>query len=770
MPRRARTRNLSRLPLALLFGSLLLAPASGQARQATGSDPLSPLLSELARPAVRSAPVSQQAHLLGLPDEGPVSLQRQGRRVLVSVRFDAGALRRLPALRSAGAAVADASSRYQTVTASVLPADLHALAAVPGVAAVTPVRQPLLFQPSTSVVGEPPCEGGAVVSEGLQQLAVDSAREAFGLRGEGVTVGVLSDSFDQATEAVSGGSVATHAAEDVQSNDLPGPAGTCSGQQLPVHVIQEGPAGESADEGRAMLQIVHDLAPHSPLAFATAFSGESGFAKNIEKLARPIAEGGAGAKVIVDDVAYLEEPFFQDGPVAAAIKNVVGAGVTYLSAAGNDNLFDSEGHEIASWEAPAFRDAGTCPPPLGPTETTCMDFDPGVGVDDAFGITVEPESTLTLALQWAEPWNGVQSDLDAFLFSEDESELLTASADDNTASQKPVELIGWENQESSPREVKLVIDRCFAACNPGASVLTKPRLKFILMENGGGVEAVEYPVSSEGDVVGPSIFGHAGSAAALSVGAIPFTTNSQPEPYSSRGPVTHYFGPVTGTSAAPELASPEEVAKPDFVATDCGATTFFATFFSGAWRFCGTSAAAPHAAAVAALLKQGVPGAGPAQIGDALAASAVPVDAFAPQAVGSGLVEAEGAISTLGIAPTGEDGPSTTVPPLGGASVISAPVQQEPPPPAAPATLLAKHPPHRVRTRGQAVRLAFAFASDQAGVTFLCKADRARYRACPRRFVHRFGLGRHVLKVKARNAQGLVDPTPAVFRFTVKSR
>ena len=116
-----------------------------------------------------------------------------------------------------------------------------------------------------------------------------------------------------------------------------------------------------ADEGRAMAQIVHDVAPHATLAFATAFKGEAAFAANIERLARPVAEGGAGADVIVDDVGYFEEPFFQDGPVAAAIGKVTEEGVTYLSAAGNDNLFDGEGHEIASWEAPEFRDAGELP-------------------------------------------------------------------------------------------------------------------------------------------------------------------------------------------------------------------------------------------------------------------------------------------------------------------------------------------------------------------------------------------------------------------------
>ena len=64
--------------------------------------------------------------------------------------------------------------------------------------------------------------------------------------------------------------------------------------------------------------------------------------------------------MIVDDVAYFEEPFFQDGPVAAAIDEVVADGVSYFSAAGNDNLIVG-GKNISSWEAPTFRDAAGCP-------------------------------------------------------------------------------------------------------------------------------------------------------------------------------------------------------------------------------------------------------------------------------------------------------------------------------------------------------------------------------------------------------------------------
>ena len=96
-------------------------------------------------------------------------------------------------------------------------------------------------------------------------------------------------------------------------------------------------------------------------------------------------------------------------------------------------------------------------------------------------------------------------------------------------------------------------------------------------------------------MVGPTIFGHNGAASAISVGAVPYDRGESPERYSSRGPVTHYFGPVESRSApAPALTSPQTISKPDVVASDCVATTFFAEEEGSAWRFCGTSAAAPH--------------------------------------------------------------------------------------------------------------------------------------------------------------------------------
>jgi subtilisin family serine protease len=744
------------------------APAVAMTGPSSG---LSPRLTELASRSLRAAPNAIQAKAVGLVSAGPGALLRQGRRLLVYVRFDHGAMVGLPALRAAGGEIADSSRRYQTVTVAAKPADLREIAAVANVAAVTEAHAP---------VTQATCPSGEVISEGVQQLDAGEgpgeAREKFPVDGSGVTVGILSDSFDSAKEAADGsGPVETHALEDEESGDLPGPESPCANKEA-VGVLDEFKGKEAADEGRGMAQIVHDVAPGAKIKFATAFKPAMfGFAENIGKLAK------AGAQVIADDVFYFEEPFFQNGPVAVAVDEAVKSGVAYFSAAGNDNLTDPEGHEIASWETPKFRNAGSCPPEVqslsGFNAGHCLDFDPGAGVDKTFGIKVEPESALTVDLQWDEPWFGVETDLDAFLLNAG-GQLIELEASDNINSQQPTEILQWVNSSSSTQTVQLVLNRF---------VGTQPRLKLGLLENGSGVAATEYPKSTGEDVVGPTIFGHSGSASAVSVGAMRFSSKAAPEKYSSRGPVRHDFGPVNGGEEPAAPIAPEILSKPDVVATDCGLTTFFASFAKGAgWRFCGTSAAAPHAAGVAALMFDEESTAKPVEIRAALQSGASEVGEFGACAVGAGLIDATAAIEDL-LSPPVFAAEECALPEAEG-SVEEARASgnwgsETPPPPPSPKTstpvtpaggsispprTFFRHRPSKViRARGRTVTVVFAFGSDQAGVTFACRIDGGLFRPCHKRLKRRFGIGPHSLRVVA-EANGVGDGSPAIYRFRVK--
>lgn len=771
-------RRVGGLLILLVAIALVALPSSAVASSATGK--LSPRLAELASPSLRTAAPARQAKALSLAVEGPASLVRRGSRVLVYVRFARGALAAREELDAAGAQVLDANGRYQTVTAAVAPSQLHAVARLQGVAGVTPVLAPM-----TAAT----CPSGTIVSEGDAQLKAHTAREEDGVDGSGITVGILSDSFNQAVEAAdgSGDPVATKASDDVKSADLPGAANEC-GNTTPVLVLKsEKSAAEASDEGRAMAQIVHDLAPAAHIDFASAFNGELAFAKGIKELA------AAGAKVIADDVFYFEEPFFQDGPVAVAVNEVVEGGATYFSAAGNDNLLDASGeHDIASWETPAYRDSGSCPPAVearaGASGLHCLDFNPDPErADRTFGIKVEPESELTIDLQWDEPWNGVATDLDAYLLNSS-GFLVQESAEANVeTSQMPVEVLSWVNESGTSKTVQLVVNRALGEATP--------RVKLALLENGGGVEATEYPRSSGEDVVGPTIFGHSGSASAISVAAVPFSSNSQPEPYSSRGPVIHGFGPVEGTAPAAPLGPPEEIiSKPDLTATDCGKTTFFAFFSSPFWRFCGTSAAAPHAAAVAALMLDAEPAADPEAVRAALEGSAAPVGSFGSCAAGAGLVEAVGAIEEV-LAQTGasaaaceppapEVEPDEAAAPGNWGSEVPPPPPVPPTPPVVtppaveeeketaraptPRTFFLQRPNKVIRTHRREAKAVFRFGSNESEASFVCRVDGSFFRPCPERLARRFTLGWHVIKVAARDAAGKGDKTPASYSFKVK--
>jgi hypothetical protein len=768
-----------RLGLAglLWLAAPVLALAHGPAAGAATSSPsgeaaLSPGLAELANPRSVSPTANGD---LDLAAEGPANVLLGGKRVVIYVRFKSGAVAGVDALRASGADVIDVSRRYQTVTVAAKPGELPDLAGVARVASITPVHPPVVAAvgsagPVPSAVA--PCFGAAT-SEGDLQLGAMAARHGFEIDGSGIQVGILSDSFNR------DGAADTSASADIASGDLPGPGNPC-GYTSPVQILDDSTAS-GADEGRAMAQIVHDLAPGAGLAFASAFGGELSFAENIGKLAE------AGAPVIVDDVFYLEEPFFQDGPIAVAVDEAVEGGATYLSAAGNDNLIDSNGRDIASWEAPEFRDSGGCPasiaalseefekaggPGAGLRPEHCMDFDPSPGNDPTFGIVVSKGATLLVDLQWAEPRNGVDSDLDAFLLDA-AGKPIELSIKDNASpsgTQQPLEEVEWRNGTGAAALVQLAINRF------DGSVSTP--LKFALIQNGGGVSATEYPESSEGDTVGPTIFGHSGSTSAISVGAAPFFDDEEPERYSSRGPVTHYFGPVNGTTPAAPLPLPEVIAKPDLTATDGGANTFFGSCAAHTWRFFGTSAAAPHAAAVAALGLEAEPAATPAQVRSGLTDTASPMGAFPPEAVGSGLINAPQAIAQIASQPFpgGIQFAQLTpqncgFPPQPGQSPAPVSPSPAPPPeavPTTPRTFFLKRPAKIIRTRHRRAKAVFRFASNEEEASFVCRIDAGLFRPCPQRLVRRFPPGWHTLEVAARTAAGIGDRSPARYRFKVK--
>jgi subtilisin-like proprotein convertase family protein len=244
---------------------------------------------------------------------------------------------------------------------------------------------------------------GLTTSQADVVANVDIARSQFGVDGTGITIGVLSDSFNALGGAIT----------DSATGDLP-PIGQ-------INVLEDflfegffGPFG--TDEGRGMMQLIHDLAPGADLAFHTASISELDFALGIEELATE-----AGAQVIVDDVIYFAEPMFQDGFVSRSVDSVVGQGVAYYSSAGNN--------ADMSYEAP-YDPTRNFAPGAFDSEDFAPLFRGGTLHADFFKVIVPEDGFLNLPMQWDQPYfsqtlplNGLQpgslSDYDIYVFSDD---------------------------------------------------------------------------------------------------------------------------------------------------------------------------------------------------------------------------------------------------------------------------------------------------------------------------------------------------------------
>lgn len=439
---------------------------------------------------------------------------------------------------------------------------------------------------------KPQLRVGKATSQGVATIHADKLN-ALGFKGQGVTVGILSDSFNTAPNSVT----RIHAAQDIKSGDLPGP-GNPNGDTKPVVVVNEYPV-PGTDEGRALLQIVHDIAPKSTLCFATAFTGEVQFAVNILKLADP--KGPCKANVIADDVGYSQEPYFSDGVIALAVDQVKADGVAYFSSAGNENNgnYISTFHPISDANARS-KYAGNLV--LGNVDATLTaggfhNFGTAKQVSIALPVFVPPGSGF-LSLQWDDPFYGNTP---------------TASYDflvfDSNGLYHP-ELSGIDNVYSTSQPVQGVTlpggtggMTYFLAIALRAGGAAQHAMHLQMVDFSRNVTLLQFA-----DRLAPSIVGHPAAAGAIAVAADFWDNTVSTEYFSSLGPVMIYLD----QDNLP-LAKPEKRLKPEIAAPDGVDTTFFGSpGIPGDPNplFFGTSAAAPHAAAAGALLIEAAGGPG----------------------------------------------------------------------------------------------------------------------------------------------------------------
>ena len=526
----------------------------------------------------------------------------------------------------------------------------------------------------------PRARTGAASSQGDYAQRSDVVRtDNPTLTGAGITVGVLSDSFNcYAVYAEPGSGVPVSGNEgyayngftadyttDVSTGDLPSNVNVleeadCLNYGAPTQL----PFG---DEGRAMLQVVHDVAPGASLVFYTAENSEADFANGIGKLA------AAGAKVIADDVGYFDEPFFQDGLVAQAIDAVEAQGVAYFSAAGNDGSLAYENL------APSFSTLSGSGSNAG---EYLLNFDTsGATTRTALPLTIPaipPGDFVAVVVEWDQPYvtgaagsPGASSRIDLCITGGTGSDTIT-DYDGNSVSCTGPNAIGVDPYQimiisnpanatgnSQQQNLNIVVGLADGTAAPG-------RLLVAIEDDGLGSQIDSFATHSA------TLQGHPGAAGAAAVGAaFYFTTprcGTSPatlETFSSEG-----GAPILFDTSGNRLATAVVRQKPDFVGPDGGNDTFLGFTLASAGitdssgllntsisecqnnpnypNFFGTSAATPHAASIAALILQANAGVTPTQIYTVLRNSALPMSATTPNFnSGYGFIQADAALALI---------------------------------------------------------------------------------------------------------------------------
>ena len=517
-----------------------------------------------------------------------------GDRVVVDVTADGDA-------RALEAALAGLGLRNSAVFGRIVSGELP-IAAIPALSNVAGLR---LARPSYAMR-----RAGAVTSQGDHAMNADAARSAYGVSGTGIQVGVLSDSFNCLSGASNG----------VASGDLPS-----------VTVLQEIlDCRDGTDEGRAIFEVVHDVAPGASLAFATAFNGIASFAANI------LALKANGAKVIVEDIFYFDEPMFQDGIIAQAVDTVVSQGVAFFSAAGNDAR---QSYESAFRPGPTLGNGSIPSAPAAPHffGGVAHNFAPSGPADVMQRITIPSGSTLTIVLQWDSPFVSVSggagspNDLDIYVLNAAGTQVVGGISTDNIGGDA-FEMFDFTNTGPTA-DFNIMITR-FAGASPGL-------IKYIYFTP--EVTIQEYATASG------TVWGHTNAAGARAVGAASWRNTpafgvspARLEGYSSGGAT-----PIIFDTAGQRLSSPVIRHKPEIVAPDGVSTTFFGAFAPGASfpSFFGASAAVPHAGAVAALMLEKQPSLPPATVYSILENTAL--DMATPGFdldTGFGLIQADAAV------------------------------------------------------------------------------------------------------------------------------
>ena len=557
----------------------------------------------------------------------------------------------LDQLRALGADIRFSSAKYGAVTLAVESrAQLLNLARLPGVLSVTG-PEPRIRR------------SGAVQSRAPEALRVSTLR-SDGHDGSGRALGILSDSFARSANV-----------RDANTTPAAGAAGNLQGSRpqdsgdLPalVSLLQEGEAGGS-DEGAAMAELAYDIAPGLGLTFHSVGSSRASFASAIDTLC-----DSRHASVLVDDIGFLLEPYYQDGLIAQAASNCVARGIPFVSAIGNDG--DAGYRQTYVDINPGMDDA----PAVAPFSPSGVDLHDWGGGDGFLEIEVPAAGEVIVVLQWNQPHastngsNGAQIDLDLYATLQDSVSALnsqspnfvdrsiSAQGDTGQPLGDAVEFLTLTADPNAATTFFIAVDHYTGSQDAIPQSATTPlefRLLFL-----GDLTRSEYAFN------GPTAWGHPLAEGIISVAAVAWweapdfapdrfgTPDIDPQPYSSRaGDIAIQFDRQGNFAPVVRFA-------PTLAGVDGNNTSFFGSDFSagstpgfgepdGAPNFFGTSAAAPNVAAVVILLQQAFPGLTPRTLADGLIATAIDVSGARASSgtddvSGAGLIDAGAAHAFL---------------------------------------------------------------------------------------------------------------------------
>ncbi|MEU4804535.1 S8 family serine peptidase [Actinosynnema sp. NPDC023587] len=557
-----------------------------------------------------------------------------GNTVLVDIRAHEVTDELVAAIRSAGSTIRSVSTEGKTVRAQIPLWALNRLAARGDVRRVeTAVEYQTYHQrdrtardakaPSkedkakevearTRAALDSPKIAAVKIGEGDRAHAADTARQTHRVTGTGVKLCALSDGVSALAASQAAG-------------------------ELPAVDVLTGQEG-SGDEGTAMLEILHDIAPNAELGFATAINGDASFADNIRALRSRL-----GCDVIVDDILYFNESPFQDGVIAQAVDAVTADGAVYFSSAGNDgNVADgTSGH----WEGD-FVDSGVG---IGKYAGTAHDFNPDPNAKQVFNPLSESSGNVPVTLFWSDPLGSSANDYDLYV-ANGQGNVVAFSQNNQDGGQDPYERVQTPTSGTASG-LRLAV------------VKFRGENKYLALSALGG----RFKDSSDGlkKFATPGVTrGHSAAKGAISVAAAPannplpfdlepgdpanprgpypnaFDSTQKPERFTSDGPRRVFFAP-DGTPRA------EVRQKPDLTAADGVQTTL-----AGFNPFFGTSASAPNAAAIAGLVLSGNPGLAPAEVREALTTTALDIaESGTDNRTGAGLVRADLVLAYTGASP-----------------------------------------------------------------------------------------------------------------------